>query len=604
MNISMEKFLDQCYALGIGELFEGVTQNKLVHGGLYSENGIPTLEYDLGTDEWYKWGSEDEADGEDEIKEHEITINFYDNGYLSFSSPEDGEEFASYYVYNALELKQLISVLESKISQKALKGFNNLVIHKADDIIEACYVTVYDAEKEQHNLCKLIDIRESLSEEHYLLFLKEMLNYEYNHDDSFLINKAGGDWANFVQKSELPIVNKYNQITSSYYCQGKIYNTSEHYLSYNYVKDLPCLVFKISDNFSYQYFYDYLKYSSDGSKFLDDFSKSLLSGKKNTLDGLSIKAPKNLLQQILYSNSLRTTKAVHDQSIQEIDSIRSEHIEDIKSVLINRKKSIEHFVQNKKNTKILDEILYPLPHLLDRTNKSYIRAASDFDRQNNGGRLFNYILKSLVIYPLLEMQYLQFHTKNNTIQEIITTLNESKPISDGTWLSFFQKISKEVGKSKDIELSFFGKLLKSFEKLYHDMQPLISKRNDWAHYREHPEVYQRELDTLLPKLIAELRKCFEGILIIYVEGVEYVSETKKVIKAKKMMGYESDVETIKLTSELEGKYFINNRLYAYSDKYNFTIPLNPYISIEKESVVQFKMGIYDNFKDGSIIYSY
>jgi hypothetical protein len=89
-----------------------------------------------------------------------------------------------------------------------------------------------------------------------------------------------------------------------------------------------------------------------------------------------------------------------------------------------------------------------------------------------------------------------------------------------------------------------------------------------------------------------------------IEKQEYKSSNELIITAKKMMGYEIDIETIEFSTKLPGNYFISKKLYAFKKDSTYTIPLEPFFDIKFENVEIIKMGIFDNNNNGEYKYVY
>jgi len=365
---------------------------------------------------------------------------------------------------------------------------------------------------------------------------------------------------------------------------------------------LPFLTFELSNKFSSQYFYDYIYYSKEGIDLFKSLHNCLQNNKP--FNSIFIPAPKNLMSQILYSSSFRLQLKSYEDEISNPNNFRVEQILDLKSICINRREHYQEFILNKENAMFLDTLKNPLPFILEKTYRSYARAANEFDRQTYGGRLLNYILRSLVIYPLQELIYLKLDKSSKEITQILIEIESGKPIADGKWVHWFNEIAKAVGKNKEINLGYFNKLIQNFQIVYSDIQDIIPKRNDWAHYREHSAIYQKQLDFLLPKLLLNIRESLKNIEFIHVVSQKYKSENNLIIKAKRIMGYEIDIETIELNTTLPGKYFISDKLYAYKKDENYTVPLEPFFQVKFEEAEVIRMGIFDNVIDGEIKYVY
>jgi len=585
MKISITKFTEQSKKIE-GYYFEHTVHDEVdhLHGVIeFNHEGCFPL-YMKGEDKWYSYDDEEDSWGE-----YEMEFNYRSDGKFDFGILGDGEDYSSFYLYNPIELNQFISFVTNIPKSHILNKPIRFKEFKLNDVINNIYITVKDNGKVK--LCDLNVLKKNMPQDEFSSFLLCL----FEGDWDFLLNI--GNWNSYCKDKNLSISDDYNDKISILYNNGFI-NTTKPYIDF----EIPHLAFEISSEFSSQYFFDLMYYSNEGLDFMKSLHKTLVEN--ISLKSLSISGPKDLLSQILYSASFRLEYNYYLHTLSTTSNLQVEQMMDLKATCINRRENFQDYILNKENSDFLNSLKHPLPFILDKTLRSYSRATNDFDRQTYGGRLFNYILRSIVLYPLQELIYLKYHKSNSDINKILNELKSGKPISDGTWVTWFNEIAKIVGKDSNIELNYFRKLITDFQKLYNDIQKSIPKRNDWAHYREHSAEYQKHLDEILPNLLSNIRNVLKNIEFIYIEKQEYKSEKDLCITAKRVMGFEIDIETIEFSTKLAGNHFISKKLYAYKPDSEYTIPLEPFLNITFESVETIRMGIFDNIKNGGFEYAY
>ncbi len=585
MKVSITKFTEHIKTTD-GFQYQHTIHDEIdhLHGILeFNHKGCFPI-YDFENDRWHSYD-----DAEDSWGEYEMVYNYRADGKFDFGVLGDGEDYSSFYLYNPIELKQFVSVVNRLPKTDTLNLPYVNKEFKLSDVIKNLYFTVKD-NTGKIKICDLNALKERLSNDEF----RSLLSVISSGNFDFLVDI--GNWNSYCEKRNIPILDEYyGNISLLYNCS--FVSITNPYIDFEF----PYLAFELSPDFSSQYFCDLMFYSKDGKILIDLLINSIIESK--SLKAISIAAPKDFISQVLYSSSFRSQYNYYLQVSNNPD-FRVEQMVDLKSICINLRENFQEYFLNKENSNFLDTIKHPLPFILEKTYRSYSRATGDFNRQTFGGRLFNYILRSTVIYPLQELLYLKINETHPEINKVLTEIQSGNPISDGTWLTWFNEIAKMVGKDATIKLDYFDILLKNFQKLYKDIQDSIPKRNDWAHYREHSSEYQKHLDTLIPKLISSIRNALKNIEFIYIEKQEYKSSNELIITAKKMMGYEIDIETIEFSTKLPGNYFISKKLYAFKKDSTYTIPLEPFFDIKFENVEIIKMGIFDNNNNGEYKYVY
>jgi hypothetical protein len=585
MKVSIAKFVEHL------KVIKGHSYQHIVHADVDHLHGVLAFDHQ-GTFPYYdvvndKWSSFEDVD--DSWKQYEMEYNYRADGKFDFGILSDGSEYSSFYIYSPIEFMQFISIVNKLSTSDILNMPPVNKVFNLSDVVKKLYVTFKD-DNGRIQLCDVNVLRRILSTDDFRSLLRVICFGDWD----FLVKN--GNLNNYFETNKIPVLNEYYGNISLLFNSRFINVTSP-----NIDFDLPHLAFELSPDFSSQYFCDLMFNTKYGKEFMDSLWNLIFDGK--SFKTLNITAPKDLIGQFLYSSAFRSQYHYYLQVTNNPNFLNKQML-DLKSICIDIRENFQEYFLKEEHSNFFDIIKHPLPYILEKTNRSYIRSTSDFDRQTYGGRLFNYILRSIVIYPLQELVYLQINKTNTGINKVLSEIQSGNLISDGTWISWFNDIAKIIGKDSNIKLEYFNFLLQNFQKQYREILDSIPKRNDWAHYRDHSVEYQKHLDKLLPKLISSLREAFKNIDIIYIEKQEYKTSHELVITAKKIMGYEIDIETIEFSTKLPGNYFISKKLYAYKQGSNYTIPLEPFFDLKFETVETIRMGIFENNLNGEYKYVY
>lgn len=585
MKVSVTKFTEH-FKSDDGYFYKHTIHDEIEHlWGILDFNHDGCFpQYDVKNDEWYSFENIEDSWGN-----YSMQYNYRSDGKFDFGHLGDSEDYSSFYLYSPIELKQFISIVNKLPNTDTLNRPHTNKEFKISEIIKKLYITHRD-NSGKIKLCPLDVLKDKLPKEDFISLIRVI----FTEGEGFSVDT--GNWNLYCEQKNIQILDYYDGNISILY-NGSFVSITNPYINFF----MPHLAFELSPDFSSQYFYDLMVYSKDGKIFIDSLMNAIIEDKP--LGTMSITAPKDLLNQILYSSAFRWQYNYYLQ-VSNNPNFRVEQMIDLKSICVNLRENFQEYFLNKDKINILYDIKNPLPFILEKTYRSYLRATSDFDRQTYSGRLFNYILRSIVIYPLQELLYLKINQSHPEVDNILTEIKSGKPMSDGTWLNWFNQIAKIVGKDKSIKLFYFSQLLDNFQRLYNDIKTSIPKRNDWAHYREHSSEYQEHLDNFLPKLVSSIRGALKDTEFIYIEKQEYKSSNELFITAKKMMGYEIDIETIEFKTDLPGNCFISKKLYAYKKHSNYTIPLEPFFDIKFENIQVIKMGIFDKNVHGEFKYVY
>ena len=518
------------------------------------------------------------------IDYHFEMFRYYSDGKLYLEPGNYNQD--SFLFYSPIELKEFLNFskdITNNLSAKIkFKEFN------LKDVIDKIYITVNDNGKLK--LCDIDTVKKHFTSKEF----DDLVDIMFGDGDFY---DRFPNFSSFCKDKNLPLSDSYYEETSFLLNGTSFMNVSTPPLDFHWIY----LAIKVSPNFSSQYLFDLISFSKEAD-YLLRYLIQTVSGKIPN-ERFSIQAPKDFNSQVKYSIEFRKNYEDYLKSVNNPVNFVVTEMVDLKSKIINQHEDFK-YIANPDNSDTVNSLKSPLPFILDKTFRSYSRATSDFDRQTYAGRLFNYILRSIVLYPLQELVYLKCHESNSDIKKILNELESDIPISDGTWATWFNEIAKTVGRDNTITLNYFGELIEHFQMLYNEIKKTIPKRNDWAHYREHSAEYQKHIDELLPTLLDTIRKTLRNINFIYIEKQEYKSDNELYISAKKVMGFEIDIETIEFSTKLSGSFFTSNKLYAYNTDYDYTLPLSPLIEIKFENIETIKMGMFNNKINGVIEYTY
>jgi hypothetical protein len=615
-KLIISKFCEIAANLNIeGFYFDEFLYNDSVMTGVFELKNSVLPYYDIELDEWFSFDEENEKS---EILE--FHYNFYENGLWSCGILGDGDHSNYMYLYSPYEIQQFLFFANNLPKSKILNKEINFLEFDLTEVIKGVYLTIIT-----DNKIKIIDvnlIKQKITNHEFKLILIDILGIQETElleelkNDQLLIeefpdnsrtsedneefwgwSKIIGDWTNFCLSKNFPLIDEFNKRISILYRHQTHLPTYELYHLLKF--QVPFFAFELKEDFSCQYFFDYLNYSKNGDGFLRDLVKYLTS---ESTYSPTIIAPKNFISQMTYSISFRYNFYDYLNELTSYSNYISEEIFDIKEILKNRKENFKEFLLNTEKSNFLTSLKNPLPFIIEKSFRSYSRASSEFDRQYHGLRLYSIILKSIVLYPLQEILYMKTEEQFPEINEILKTINSGKNISDGTWQVWFQTISKLYWKQNILDLKYFGSIFHNMEKYKDIFKNIIPERNDWGHYRKHPGVFQKILDEILPKLLFDLRNSLTDIDFILVKGLDFKNDGNLYVKAKKIMGFEVDIETFEFQTNLSPNFFISDKFYAFKKGMNYTIPLDPFFTVKLETIEIIKMGIFDSFNNGDFKY--
>lgn len=586
MNISTNLFYKNCQTFDFKDKqvsFQLVNDDRhdVILGSIYPMESRILPTYDINKDIWLT--SEDS----NEIQSHEIFINILNDGTIEFLSNENSDTVTSCLLYSHNELSQYINT----VSNSKSLDLNNATIfkeYKFDDFVSEMFVSVpYD---DTMGFMKIKELRKLLGNEEFIAVINEIFLgsmdylFEFGNWDGFCAKKNISAGSKLVGIENIPILFFVNELTN---CSSEINQA------------FPYIGFALKNNFSCQFFFDYLKNSKEGTNFLLGLKNALIL---DQLKKLSIFAPNSLLAQIKYSSEFREQYKSYKDELTNIENHKSEAMIDLKILYKNRRLNIKEFVLNTENSKFLDTLKNPLPYNIEKNYRSYHRAGRDFERLNFAGKLFNLILKSIVFYPLEEMLFLGLDKKYPEIRKIVDQIMVDKGLPDGIWLDIFNELCK-ITYNQDIELFYFGPLMKSMQKEYSTLRSITHQRNNWAHYRDSAEKFLKTLNEFIPNILKELRKSISENLFIMVSNQNHKRDGL-YITAQKIMGYEVDIETITFKTLLGGKHFIEGELTVYNEKYGYTVPLTNFFDIRIVQSEAIEMGVLGKIVNGKPTFEY
>jgi hypothetical protein len=591
MKIRLDLFYKHLQRFNFKELcvkFEYIESDgrEVIWGGLQEISGLPLPSYFPDVDRWYSF---EEDEDEEEYGTQEIVLNIYSKGLANFSAWGDLDVICENIFYNPTEIYDFLKVHRCA-HEKILKKKVSYREFKFNDVVEDLYVSV--STEDSFYFRSIKEIKAELDTENF----NQLISCFFEGDPNFLINE--GNWYSFCLKHQL--ITDVDSMISIHELPIIINNGVHTNCSPGINPVRPYLGISVKESFSSQYLFDFLRQSKDGEIFINNLRDHLLSNK--SLNSLSISAPNSFIHQIKYSTEFRRQ---YDSYIYEATSRgnhSNESINDLKALYKNRRENIKKFVLDENSATILDILKNPLPFNLEKGYRAYVRSANELDRLTYAGKLYNLVLRSAVFYPLEEILHLGLEESHPEFQTILEEIREGRPLSDGTWLDFFNTIAAVIGRNR-LELSHFSPLVSAVQTEYNSFQEIIPIRNDWAHYREHSVEFLKKLDAFLPRVLNILRSALKGNDFLLVEKQNYRHDGL-YITAKKIMGFEVDIETVEFKTSLEGRHFVQDSLIVYNEKAGYTVPLKNFFSVRIVQAEAVQMGIYKGGAGGAIDFEY
>jgi hypothetical protein len=590
MSISLNKyfsFLNESkfnFEIENLELLPISDEHNLLFGNINFESPVIFPNYDIDSDS---------INSNSNSKYQFISFQITSQGEVSFADETGDGNYGTYYLYSHHELNELISMMQ--LYDGSNTNLNTITFRdfQLDNVLDI-FIYIPDIWNDKlveinqfSNILPASMIKELfqlLSFDYYFIDDEELFFKEY----TFTYNLFIKEFENFIDSND---INNKIIFTPISEVQILLDENLASTICDDFIDFRIKLGIKTKGKFSIQYLLTYF-HTVDGEFLINEINKCLLS--KISFGNLKIKAPKDYYLQIIYSIAIRYQIKAYQEVSKNLAKV---NIRDVKDFYKSRRLIVKDFIINKNNFKFLDTLSNPLPYNIEKCYRSYLRSAEELDKLTFGSKLYNLVLKSIVLYPLEELIYLGFD-KNHEIIDILAVIKNNKAVSDGTWIELFSILVKFVSKRNEIKLEFFGSFIfEANKKIVPILKNLIPSRNEVHHYREHYGTWLKILDSNLPEILDFLRIHLSGILLLKILNQNFKKDGL-YIKAKKIMGYEVDIETIEFKTHLDGKHFIQDELIFYKNNSNYSIPLNNFFTMEFIKIDAIKMGIISKYQDG------
>jgi len=246
---------------------------------------------------------------------------------------------------------------------------------------------------------------------------------------------------------------------------------------------------------------------------------------------------------------------------------------------------------------------HPLPVHLEKPFRRFGITSDTMVKYGLGKQLFSSIIKTVLF--LLYEEVAQLEKRVSETDANMESIKESKPLSDGAYLSFLEKLVNELDRKK-IHLPVFSSLsrdLLDFQAIQ-TLQSLVKFRNDEAHGRIKAKVFLAELAEKLPPLLQRLRSSLKDVLFLEVKSISILSESQTKVNYRKAMGWEPELESGSFTTKLDPRRFIENEFVAYNEQSGDVVRLNRFFDIKVENVETLSIGVLENFDNGEPSYNY
>ena len=297
--------------------------------------------YDPEKDRWQ------EGYGYDyDIPDFEFKVHFRPSGMVKFAGELD-TWYDHLQFHSLYEFMQYFDSLPF-FTEKKLKSPIIFKEFPIKSVIEEVYISINASEdesipKETFRFAKLEDVEKIIGKEEMDSILGLILEKDLD------VREEIDSWSAFCRWKELP--NKVKTVSAAeipvLYFNGVLSNCDDR------LSDMiPYLGFKLREDFSAQYLYDFLTRSTEGSEFLNTLSYKLLA--RDNFSKIKIVAPNSFIAQIRYSiESRKQYLLVRNLTT----SLMPQNLpaSEMKTVLIDRKgnlrKVVDKFNKPKKANK-------------------------------------------------------------------------------------------------------------------------------------------------------------------------------------------------------------------------------------------------------------
>ncbi|UAM97280.1 hypothetical protein K8354_13250 [Polaribacter litorisediminis] len=350
------------------------------------------------------------------------------------------------------------------------------------------------------------------------------------------------------------------------------------------------LVFRLAKNNSYFFIREFLSKSIEGKNIMAN-----LFDKKHPTSIEFIQGKYTQLQFILEDCINRNRMKSQLNSL--LNNV--EHFK-LRNILTRKRLQYLNLYYDEQH-KLIEMYENPLPFVIEKAYRDYVRSDSEMDMATSGLHLLNILIKTRLFFPLEE--YMLSDKIDEDFIKIIEQEFYNKKPSDGTF-SRIQSILNKILIKNNILLECFGTFNDdlSSKSVNYIFNEIVSIRNRFAHPPYDSKAFMDTLSHYIPGLIDTYRIAMANIDFLIPQSFKTKNKTI-IMSAKKLMGFESKFETIEITiSQDEILNFEVGEFITYNSKTKKTVLLSKFIDLKTDLEPTYNIGLFDGMENGMPVY--
>lgn len=343
----------------------------------------------------------------------------------------------------------------------------------------------------------------------------------------------------------------------------------------------PCLVVRLKDTFSKMYFSDFARLTTEGSKM----TALLMAGWKSlrkTSKETGVVAPKNKIDQVARSVSLRVSRMDYIDTVQKLSEV-NEPLQAIASTYRKRSRAAKLLHNDFLEDTVAMES--PLPFFIEFPYRRFRKQDDELEKVKAGQRLLT-ILSKVPLFLLIEELRA---TKQSLGDELMTKVGE-RPASDGVLVDL-QKSAVDAIQSAGIKLSVFAQLteLVANNTL---LEQMVTARNRWHHEPFDHENFLRAMTEYSARYIPLLRQTLADISFMVPHRMEFV-DGQKIVVGDDICSPDAHFRKTQWQVDLPVESFPTNVLVAYRASCKTAVPLGNLITSKFVDRKMLDFGVFD-----------
>ncbi|MBN2271026.1 MAG: hypothetical protein JXN61_10450 [Sedimentisphaerales bacterium] len=333
---------------------------------------------------------------------------------------------------------------------------------------------------------------------------------------------------------------------------------------------------------------DYFSNTEEGATVLSKLENASSLGDLVTrFSEIVIEIPRQTERQIRWAIELRATREHFSRTFLSLSQERAT-AEKTLDLTWRKLQGIE--ITRSAYLEEVDSLIQPLPYFIEKPYRDFLRADPDQKADtgvNFAGKLYQ-VMACLAIEEFEQNWPSSGEPKPANLADAIGRVESGKPVSDGTWATLFGLMCKQAANYIPVMISIGSGYYQKSDKI----SELLAARNQLAHSGDTDRLSRcriinevaAKMSEILPILVGVLRDGFRDKEILIPLHAEFKEGMGQVFRAKSVMGFESDFQTVERRVVEGMDNYIDRRLIMYSG--------NAFVALRKYFICD---EIYDDF---------